>query len=128
MIAPRGLLYRVASGGRSPDLEESIVQHLRVLLNTRRGDAASAPELGTLDFSDVVHALPGAVQALLQSIRATIAQHEPRLKNVNVRHVADPGELALRFEISAQLARPGAARALRLTTTVRPGGRVDVAE
>ena len=39
-----------------------------------------------------------------------------------------PGEeLVLRFEISAQLTNQRAGRTLRFATTVRPGGRFDVA-
>jgi len=125
-MSGRGLLSRVASSAPAGDEIASIVEHLRVLLNTRQGEAPSAPAFGVLDFSDVVHAMPGAGQALIRSIRATILEHEPRLKNVSVRHVTESGELLLRFEISAQLADGRASRMLRFATTVRPGGRFDV--
>lgn len=126
-MAARGLLSRVASGDGSADEIGSILEHLRALLNTRQGDSPCALRYGVLDFSDVVHALPGAVPALLQAMRATINEYEPRLKAVSVRHLPVEGELILRFEVSGQLARPGAgARTLRFSTTVRPGGRVDV--
>ena len=58
-------------------------------------------------------------------MRATLLEHEPRLKAVAVRHVPADGELVLRFGIVAQLASRGG-KTLRLSTTVRPGGRVDV--
>jgi type VI secretion system protein len=121
----RGILSRIA-GDDGADEVEAIVEHLRVLLNTRQGEAPSAPSFGVLDFSDMVHAFPGAVQQLVRSIRATILEFEPRLRNVNVRHVTNDGELLLRFEISAQLADQRSARTLRFATTVRPGGRFDV--
>ncbi len=124
----RALLSRIAGRDASPPEEvESIVAHLRVLLNTRRGDAVCCPEFGVVDFSDIVHEFPGAIQQLVKSIRATILDFEPRLKNVSVRHVPDEHALQLRFEIQAQLARGRTARTLRLATTVRPGGRFDVA-
>lgn len=127
-MAGRALLSRIAEGGGArSDEVESILAHLRVLLNTRRGESVSAPEYGVIDFADVVHEFPGGVQQLAKSIRATIVQHEPRLRNVSVRHVAEEGSLTLRFEITAQLAEGRSGRALRLATTVRPGGRVDVA-
>jgi type VI secretion system protein len=125
-VSGRGLLSRVASPAHAGDETASIVEHLRVLLNARQGSAPSAPSFGVLDFSDVVHSMPGAAQALVKSIRATILEHEPRLRNVSVRHVTESGELVLRFEISAQLAEGRAGRTLRFATTVRPGGRFDV--
>jgi len=108
------------------DEVESIAAHLRALLNTRRGDCATAPEYGVVDFADMVHEFPAAIQQLSRSIRATIMEFEPRLKGIAVRHVAGEDPLALRFEISAQLARGRGGKGLRFTTTVRPGGRIDV--
>lgn len=124
----RALLSRFAGKDTGAiDVVESIGEHLRVLLNTRRGDSVSAPDFGILDFTDVVHEFPGGIQHLAKSIRTTILQYEPRLKSVGVRHVPDENPLTLRFEISAQLADGRSARTLRFSTTVRPGGRVDVA-
>ena len=123
----RALLSRISGRDASPpDEVASIVAHLQALLNTRRGDAVTAPEYGILDFSDMVGEFPAAIPALARSIRATILEFEPRLKNVNVRHLPDEHALTLRFEIQAQLAGGRSARSLRLSTTVRPGGHVDV--
>ena len=77
------------------------------------------------DFADVVHAFPGGIEQLARSMRATLLEHEPRLRVVSVRHVPGDDPLVLRFEIAAQLASR-AGRTVRMTTTVRPGGRVDV--
>lgn len=123
----RALLSRLAQKGGSPTEEvAAIVAHLQVLLNTRRGDAVTAPEFGVVDFSDLAHEFPGAIPTLVKSIKATIVEYEPRLKNVNVRHLTDDAGLMLHFEISAQLARGKASRTLRFATTVRPGGHIDV--
>jgi type VI secretion system protein len=127
-MAGRALLSRIAARDTRPiDPVESISGHLRALLNTRRGDAAIAPDFGILDFNDVVHEFPGGIQQLAKSIRATVLQYEPRLKNVAVRHVPDESPLTLRFEITGQLAEGRTSRTLRFATTVKPGGRVDVA-
>jgi type VI secretion system protein len=121
-------LSRISSGNPSlPDEERSILGHLQSLLNTRQGDAPCVPGYGVIDFADVVHGFPGTILQLSKSIRATILEFEPRLKNVMVRHVPDETLLTLRFEISAQLARAKGNRMLRVNTTVRAGGRVDVA-
>lgn len=124
----RALLSRIAGRDASrPDEVGAIVAHLQVLLNTRRGDSIAAPDYGILDFSDVANEFPAAIPALARSIRATILEYEPRLKNVSVRHLPDEHALTLRFEIQAQLAAGRTSRSLRLATTVRPGGHVDVA-
>jgi type VI secretion system protein len=125
-MAGRALLSRI-SGDDTSDAVRSIVAHLQVLLNTRKGDAVCAPEFGVVDFIDMVHSFPGSIQQLVKAIRATILEYEPRLKNVTVRHVPEEDSLTLRFEISAQLANDRSNRMLRVSTTVRPGGRYDVA-
>ncbi len=124
----RGLMDRLAAGtaGRDQDEVESIVGHLRVLLNTRRGDSVSAPEFGIPDFSDLVHGFPESLALLQQSVKATILQHETRLRNVIVRHVPDEDSLVIRFEISGQLAPEHGNRTLRFRTEVAPGGRVEI--
>ena len=123
-MAGRGLLSRISQPGPTDEVDY-VLEHLRVLLNTRQGEAPCAPSFGVLDLSDVVHAFPAAYADLAQAIRATILEYEPRLKNVTVRHIPDEG-LVLRFEIGAQLAGPRGNRGVRFATTVRPGGRYDV--
>jgi type VI secretion system protein len=127
-LGARALLSRIASRDTRPvDPVESIAANLRALLNTRRGDCVTAPDFGILDFADVVHDFPGGIQQLARSIRSTVLQYEPRLRNVAVRHLPDDNLLTLRFEITAQVADGKAPRTLRFATTVKPGGHVDVA-
>lgn len=126
----RGLLSRLdeaaASGGRRPDTVESIGAHLRVLLNTRKGDAVTVQGFGVPDFCELVHQFPHAIQVLQQSIRATILEFEPRLKNVSVRMTPQSDPLSLRFEITAQLVEPGARGLVRFQTQMARGGRFEV--
>ncbi|HEX8704045.1 MAG TPA: type VI secretion system baseplate subunit TssE, partial [Myxococcaceae bacterium] len=116
-MAGRGLLSRIESeegtSSRDADVSSSIVEHLRVLLNTRRGDSATVPGFGVVDFTDLVHSFPSSIQTLQAAIRATILEFEPRLRNVSVRHVPDEDPLMLRFEISAQPADRSARGVLR---------------
>lgn len=119
----RGLLARIADGGRIDD-SESILAHLRALLNARRGEALSAPSFGVPDLSDFVDGVPNGGQRLAAVIRSAILEHEPRLQAVCVRHVAAEGELALRFEISARRGECGAP--LRVDAAVRADGAVEV--
>jgi type VI secretion system protein len=127
----RGLLSRIDARARSAirsteDIGEVIASHLRVLLNARRGDAATLPTFGLSDFNSLVHALPEAIQALQSSIRSTILEFEPRLKNVSVRYLPDHEPLLLKFEIIAQLAEKDARGFLRFQTQLSPGGRFDL--
>jgi type VI secretion system lysozyme-like protein len=117
----RGLLSRIVGAGPSDELQ-AILANVRAVLNTRAGESVCTPKLGVPDFADLVHTFPSGAQQLAASIRATLLEHEPRLRGVVVRHVAAEGELVLRFEISAHRGT----RPVRMTTTVRPGGRVDV--
>jgi type VI secretion system protein len=78
-----------------------VLAHLQVLLNARRGESLSAPEIGLIDFADVVHGFPASAQVLVQTIRAMILKHEPRLRKVAVYPVESDDDLVLAFEISA---------------------------
>jgi type VI secretion system protein len=126
----RGLLSRLGSSERgfgSGDERAEIVEHLRVLLNTRLGDSSTAPDFGVLDFSEVVHSLPGSVNQLQTSIRATLLRYEPRLTNVIVRYVKSDDPLQIRFEIIADAvdSKRGRGR-LQFQTRLHAGGRFDV--
>jgi type VI secretion system protein len=126
-VAGRGLLSRLNAGAaKELDENDSITAHLRVLLNTRKGEAITAPGFGIVDFTDLVHGFPVSIQTLLQSIRATVLEYEPRLKNVTVRHAPSDNPLLLRFEITAQLAGKGTKGTLRFQTQMSAGGQVDV--
>jgi type VI secretion system protein len=126
----RGLFWKLKNAGKSAartvDPVDSILEHLRALLNTRKGDSASAPDFGVHSFIDLVHNFPGAAQILLRSIKATVLAFEPRLKNVNVRHVPEEDPLLLRYEISGQLADATDRRTLRFNTQISAGGRTKV--
>jgi type VI secretion system protein len=129
-VAGRGLLSRIdqeeGTSTRSTDATTSIVEHLRVLLNTRKGDSATVPNFGVLDFTDLVHTFPSAIQTLQAAMRATVLEYEPRLRNVSVRYVPDEDPLILRFEITAQPADRNARGVLRFRTQMKPGGKVEV--
>ena len=126
----RGLLSRIAAKEprqlRAENEVESIVEHLRDLLNTRQGEAVTVPDFGVIDFTDLVHNFPDAIQLLQRSIRATILQYEPRLKNVVVQHVRDEDVLVLKFQISAQVATRTGRGGVRFETQLRAGGHVTV--
>ena len=72
----RGLLSRLGDEAgpsrHTRDVPASIAQHLQVMLNTRSGESPAAGDFGVVDFTELMHRFPSAVQALQQSIRATV--------------------------------------------------------
>ena len=105
---------------------ESIVEHLRFLLNTRIGEAVTAPDYGIEDLSDLTHAFPEAADIWKRSIRATIEKYEPRLSSVRVRHAETDDPLVVAFEISARLTHGDKRTPLRLQTQVDPKGEFKI--
>jgi type VI secretion system protein len=120
-MAIRGLLSRLdQTDSRAPSQEsprEAIVEHLKMLLNTRRGQVAANPDYGVPDFNDVVHVFPAAIPRIQTSIQSAIEAFEPRLVNVLVRHAPDEDEpSSLQFEITGQLNRGGGHESVCLYT------------
>ena len=124
-MANRGLLSRLGSKTQRPDPIGDVVEHLRVLLNTRQGESLTVPDYGVMDFTDLVHAFPLSINELQQAIRTTISTFEPRLRNVVVRFVPDDDPLVLRFEIVARLVNEKLG-IVRLQTQVNSAGRMHV--
>jgi|RifCSP16_2_1023846.scaffolds.fasta_scaffold316854_1 type VI secretion system protein len=124
----RGLLSRMAhERGKAPEVRQSILAHLRKLLNTRCGEAPSAPMLGLPDFSDLAHSFPDALALLERSVQATIEAFEPRLRHVNVHHVPlGEGELRIRLEITGIAVDSKLTGPLAFSSTLVPGGQIDV--
>lgn len=120
----RGLLDRLGDPRRA-DTMESIVEHVRILLNSKAGSSATVPDYGIVDFTDVVHDIPASIHRLSDSIRATILTYEPRLRNVTVRFVPGTDPLQLNFEVAARLA-DDKRRMIRFATSLEAGGRFTV--
>jgi type VI secretion system protein len=126
-MAGRGLLSRIGRSDPSSRREDetgSVLEHLRVLLNTRQGESPTVPDYGVPDITDLVHTLPAGIAGLTRALRDTILSYEPRLKNVNVKHVPSDEPLVLRFEITARLVEGN--KVVKMQTRVRAGGKVEV--
>jgi type VI secretion system protein len=122
----RGLLARLSSGGQRVSEVESIVAHVYELLNTRVGESLAAPDLGIIDFADLVHNFPEATQVLQQSIRATIMKYEPRLRSVSVTPTPSNDPLSLAVEISGRLASGSQRGPFRLRTELTSTGKMQI--
>ena len=114
---------------REHDVEAAVLRNVRQILNTRHGSALSCPEYGVIQLSELVHDFPDAIGLMQRAIKHTLALHEPRLRNVQVRHVKrdDPHEFNLDFEITGQVElRDGRRHAVRFSSTVDAHGNVEL--
>lgn len=106
---------------------ESVIGHLRQLLNVRQGSVEALPDYGMPDFNDVIRAHSDHITVLQRTIRDMIAAFEPRLTGVRVVHLRNEDDpLDLRFKVTARLVMDGKDTAVEIETLVGDGGRVDV--
>lgn len=109
------------------DHEAAVLGHLRHMLNTRQGSSLTCPDYGIIDLSDVVHDFPDAIGIMQRAIKNSITLYEPRLKNVQVRHVpsASAMSMLIEFEITGQIQLPdGRRQAIRMATAIDDCGNV----
>lgn len=84
---------------------ESILAHLRQILNTRQGSVLIAENYGMPDLTN----FPGddlgeAVMKLEKIMRATIERYEPRLRKIKVSYNPDTSDsFTLKFSLSAEI-------------------------
>ncbi|MFO0592758.1 MAG: type VI secretion system baseplate subunit TssE [Polyangiaceae bacterium] len=112
------------------ELEADISAHLVEILNTRMGSARTLPDYGLMEVSEVLHDFPDAIAMIQRSLKACIQQYEPRLKNVQVRHIKGEAfaQMLLEFEITGQFQTPdGRRQSLRLSTAMDGSGNVKLA-
>ena len=129
------LLERFSSFERDPlrrertdqgRLVDSLLAHLRCILNTRQGAVPIAEDYGVPDFLDFLQRYPDSVREIELSIRQVIERYEPRLQGVQVVFVPrDDADLSLRFHINAQV-RDGDKAPVSFETVVESDGMVVV--
>ena len=105
----------------------NVLDHLRRLLNSRQGHAAAQMGYGIPDPSEVLHAYNDAISTMAKAIKASIEKYEPRLTDVQVRHIANPDDvMTLRYQILGQLAKTKERVPVVFDTQVDPSGRIKV--
>jgi len=110
-------------------LHDSVLSHLKKMLNTRQGHVLTQPEYGLPDMTQFVQNLPEMVKVSLTSIQNSIERFEPRLRNVVVRHLPNPDNITnLWFEIRAELVTEREETSVSFQTLVNPSGHTDVKE
>jgi type VI secretion system protein len=106
---------------------ESVLTHLRKMLNVRQGSVCTLPDYGIPDLNSLFTQYPDAVMALRRIIKESLEKYEPRLRRVNVRYLPDEeNPLLLRFEITARLVMDDQDSPIRFETVVGDSGKVRV--
>lgn len=129
------LLERIRAFERDPSrrgrtdhgrLVDSILGHLRLILNTRQGSVPIAPDFGVPDFLDFLQTYPDSVREIESSICMAIQTYEPRLSGVRVTFLPQEDDiLALRFQIAAQITGDGRPN-VYFETIVDTDGKISV--
>ncbi|MFN0151302.1 MAG: type VI secretion system baseplate subunit TssE [bacterium] len=132
----RSLLERLrdrrSDAERSPSVNtalmtESVLAHLRDLLNSRQGISITVPDYGIPDLTDLVHSFPEAIALMRREIRASIERYEPRLRNVAITHVPDADDpFHLNFEIRGELVTERDKTPVSFRTTLDATGRANI--
>jgi type VI secretion system protein len=109
------------------EIRESVLQHLRMMCTTRQGTMLTAPDFGVCDVSEMVHSFPDAIAMMARSIRHTIQTYEPRLANVQVRHVpTETIELLVRYEVTATLVSGGSKTPVKFETSLDATRKISI--
>ncbi|MGB9698759.1 MAG: type VI secretion system baseplate subunit TssE [Thermodesulfobacteriota bacterium] len=105
---------------------DSVLRHLRRILNTKQGNVLIAEDYGVPDFSDFLNALPDSIRDIEKNIRAAIQKYEPRLTGVRVNFIPQEDDpLSLRFQITARLAMDAKTQVF-IETIVDADGQVEI--
>jgi len=84
-------------------LRYSIVENLKMVLQTRRGSVRHLPDFGIPDIRQIYFE-EGTIESVPVKIKETILRYEPRLKDVRVRKKEfDEKNLRISLEIAAQI-------------------------
>jgi len=84
-------------------IRSSIVENLKMILQTRRGSILHLPDFGFPDIRQI-YFNEGTIESVPEQIRETILKYEPRLEEVKVKKKEfDEKNMRITLEISAQI-------------------------
>lgn len=94
----------LSQGADAIDVLNSIKSNVANILNTRLGEAQSAPSLGLIDFNDASLGVMDLSLKVKLAVKRCLSNYEPRLCNINIQTVTDPSNpLSLCFHINADI-------------------------
>lgn len=110
-------------------LIQSVIDHLRRLLNTRQGSVQLDPAFGVPDFTNVAGGLAaGSTRDIEEALRRMVQKYEPRLKSPRITLSRESSDvLSLRFTLDGMLEVDQRDIPLQLSTTVGANGQVNIA-
>ncbi len=120
-------LFPPSEDGTEPSLAWSIRNHLKVLLNTRKGTINFKPEYGLSDVSVVFKEFPDSIEMLRQQIERAIRDYEPRLTNVNASLVDREDKLfRATYLVSAEIRSGPEKESIRFRTRINSDGLMEI--
>ncbi len=117
-----------SSRERKEMLTQSIIAHLKRVLNSREGCCQTLADYGMPDIESRSGSRNDLQRDLELALRDTIQKYEPRLRRIVVRlEESDELKLVPKFTVSAELApRDDYAKDISFTTMVDPSGSFKV--
>lgn len=113
---------------RAEILVNSILDHLRRILNTRQGSVPVDPDFGVPDFTNLAGSFStGTTDQIIQDMSRMIQRYEPRLHQPQITFATSQDEvLSLAFSISGMVSVDDRDIPVRLTSQVAPNGKVSL--
>lgn len=105
---------------------DSVVNHLKKILNTRQGNVPIADDYGIPDLTNFMQNYPDSLEDIEEGIRHSIQTYESRLANVEVTYIHQEEDvLCLRFQITAEL-KDGSGKSIKIETIVDSDGKINL--
>lgn len=110
----------------SSKIQDSVLNSLSKILNSRQGGSLSAPDFGMPDFTNI----PGFINLETYrdfelNIKNVIEKYEPRLKNVSVEYIkAEKRFFMLKFKVEGNIVLPGSVIPVSIQTVIEPEGKI----
>lgn len=128
LVSPPAASFR-KSGVDLQKLSDSIILHLRRMMNCRHGFTPALADYGLPDLNECFFAFPDSLTYLKQSLQNSIEKYEPRLSRVRVNFVEEAGNpLELHFEIQARLETTDETVTFAFSTKMGAAGGIKVLE
>lgn len=110
---------------------DSIIAHLKKLLNTRQGSAPIADDYGVPDIHSLASRFSTDPHESLEDIESgienAISKYEPRLTSVRARlQDKEDYDISLTLEITGRLKSEQGNVSVELTAVITPGGRIEI--
>jgi len=105
----------------------SIRNHLKMLLNSKRGSLEYIDDYGLPDISEIYQDMPDSLDRLGREIERVIRKYEPRLQNVKVTLVQKEQEDRFRatYLVESEIARGDT---LNFQTRLNANGEMEIIE